>query len=533
VAEPKRQTADDLDERLRDPGFTPGIRALPGLVARIAGNNPALAKAATKGVGRIDTPIADRLEPLLALLDASGQKALLRALSVRVGRGEDDALCKLFAASLAADEEGVRLAAARAVGKLPGERARQALRDALAHARSDRERESLSRALLLTGGTLDHEGSAPGLASKAMGKALLIAERDARRTEATHAIEVDVGVPERAPVFFSCRRGLEVVLREELVELLGAPAARATETPGRLALSWSGPLRSLTESRVALRFGFSFEAARATNASAADAVTALLGSPAVLSLIGAITPGSVSFRLAWAEGGKKRSQTWQVARDIRVLAPSLINDPTDSTWQVDAHVDERRVCVDLIPNVVDTRFGYRQGDVPASSHPTIAAALARVAGVAHDDVVWDPFVGSGLELCERARLGRYRKLYGTDVDERALAAARANLDALGAVDYQLSREDARSANIEGLTCVVSNPPMGRRVLRGEDVARVVGDAIRAAARTLLPGGRIVLLSPHPMSSERVALACGLSKTIDRKVDLGGFDAVLQRFERAL
>ena len=71
----------------------------------------------------------------------------------------------------------------------------------------------------------------------------------------------------------------------------------------------------------------------------------------------------------------------------------------------------------------------------------------------------------------------------------------------------------------------------REILRGEDVAATLGDVIRAAARTLLPGGRIVLLSPHPMSTERVARSVGLEKTIDRRVDLGGFDAVLQRFER--
>ena len=68
-------------------------------------------------------------------------------------------------------------------------------------------------------------------------------------------------------------------------------------------------------------------------------------------------------------------------------------------------------------------------------------------------------------------------------------------------------------------------------MRGEDVAATLGEVIRTAARTLMPGGRIVLLSPHPMSTDRVARAVGLEKSIDRRVDLGGFDAVLQRFER--
>jgi len=76
---------------------------------------------------------------------------------------------------------------------------------------------------------------------------------------------------------------------------------------------------------------------------------------------------------------------------------------------------------------VDERFAYRTETVAASSHPTIAAALVRLVPPREDDVVWDPFVGSALELIERARLGPYRALHGTDVDEGALEAARANL----------------------------------------------------------------------------------------------------------
>jgi 23S rRNA G2445 N2-methylase RlmL len=248
-------------------------------------------------------------------------------------------------------------------------------------------------------------------------------------------------------------------------------------------------------------------------------------------VLAGLLPGPATFRLGWADGGKRRSETWQVAREMRALAPNLINDPSDSSFHVEAHVSEQEVALEIVPRYRDERFAYRQGDVPAASHPTIAAALVRVAGVDRNDVVWDPFVGSGLELCERARLGPYRTLYGSDLDENALRVARANLSALGVERAQLSREDARNARIPELSCVISNPPMGRRVMRGEDVAATLGDVLRAAAHTLVPGGRIVMLSPHPMSTDRVAHSLGLEKTIDRRVDLGGFDAVLQRFER--
>jgi 23S rRNA G2445 N2-methylase RlmL len=516
-----------FEQKLRDPGFTPGVRALPALAAYLTHDDPVLAKAAARGVARIDSPVNARVERLLPSLAPAEQKALLRALSARSLTGADEALPATVARLLDAADEPVRVAAARTLARWASPLARSAIETALAAAKSPREREALETALVSSGG----EPTATSGASPAVDKARLIAERDARRTQGSESVSLEARLPPRSAIFLSCRRGLEEVLQAELVELLGAPATHATVSAGRIALSWSGPLSILAASRVALAFGLCFQAPRDPSESAASAVTALLASADVTRTLGSLLPGPATFRLAWADGGKRRSETWQVAREMRARAPSLINDPSDSSWHVEARVTEREVALDVVPRCIDERFAYRRGDVPAASHPTIAAALARVAGVRDDDVVWDPFVGSGLELCERARLGPYRALYGSDLDENAIRIARANLTAVGAERAQLSREDARGARIPELSCVISNPPMGRRVMRGEDVAATLGDVIRAAGHTLVPGGRIVLLSPHPMSTDRVARSIGLEKTIDRRVDLGGFDAVLQRFER--
>ena len=41
------------------------------------------------------------------------------------------------------------------------------------------------------------------------------------------------------------------------------------------------------------------------------------------------------------------------------------------------------------------------------------------SGARADDVVWDPFVGSGTELVERALAGPYARLLGSDTDPRS------------------------------------------------------------------------------------------------------------------
>jgi len=175
--------------------------------------------------------------------------------------------------------------------------------------------------------------------------------------------------------------------------------------------------------------------------------------------------------------------------------------------------------------LADPRFAYRVADVPASSHPTIAAALARVAGLRGDDVVWDPFVGAGAELVERARLGPYAELVGTDTDPRAIEAARKNLANLS---VHLSVGDARTFRpTRPVTLVVTNPPMGRRIKEKDGITRLLSDALAHFREVLAPGGRVVWLCPLFGDGAKMARAFGFSVERRGPVDLGGFSAELQ------
>src|SRR5262249_4999112 len=145
----------------------------------------------------------------------------------------------------------------------------------------------------------------------------------------------------------------------------------------------------------------------------------------------------------------------------------------------------------------DPRFAYRQAHVPASSHPTIAAALAFVGGVKPDDVVWDPFVGAGTELIERAQRGPYAHLFGTDLDPAALERAQKNVAAAHLRNVELSVADARSHRPRVRpTLVISNPPMGRRVLN-KQLTGALYEAVLVHVAALLPiGGRLAWITPR-------------------------------------
>jgi predicted RNA methylase len=296
-----------------------------------------------------------------------------------------------------------------------------------------------------------------------------------------------------------------------------------------------------------VRPGESFEDAVARTADGAEA----------RRVLGTWTRGTVRYRLAWSGGGHRRALAFGVAAAIARRAqarpaggasdadgvPGIewMNDPTASLWEivvspppaagasVRAGAAEDSIDLDLVTRgLEDPRFAWRRRDVPAASHPTIAAALVQVAGVRADDVVWDPFVGSGAELVERALAGPFASLLGTDLDERALAAARENLSA-ARVNARLERADALVHEPSGVTLVITNPPMGRRASRTEALAGLLDRFLERMGQRVAPGGRLVWITPWAERSRDAGARAGLSLDWTRTIDMGGFDAELQRW----
>jgi tRNA G10 N-methylase Trm11 len=83
----------------------------------------------------------------------------------------------------------------------------------------------------------------------------------------------------------------------------------------------------------------------------------------------------------------------------------------------------------------------------------------------------------------------------------------------------------------GLSLILTNPPMGRRVLRHQDVAALLERFVARAAAVLPPGGRLVWISPAPERTHAAAARAGLGVDLRRTVDMGGFDAEIQSFVR--
>lgn len=547
-----REIPAPLVERARQPGFTPGRRdigALLDLIVELGADRDDDVRAVERALSRrAELALPAALERLGlpagdATDDGRGDARLLRLVG-RAAAGADpdarDGASRAVAAALADERARVRRQAALALARTGGAGAEDSLLAAWQGEAELTVRRALASALGRIGGAravaalrAELPGAIDPELRRLLERAILTAGRTIDRgspDRAASAIDGEARPPAPLPVLLRCRAGLERLLAAELSA--GGWTVRAV-APGRVETVLAGPLASLFHLR--LHTGFAFPLAPRTG-PAARAVVDALASPEAGAVLSKFTRGAVRFRIEWERGGHRRGEVWRIAGEIAARRPDLVNDPTDSTWHVrvaedgEGHGDGGRVQIALEPRKLDDpRFAYRVAEVPAASHPTVAAALARLS-VVHSlapagDVVWDPFVGSGLELCERGRLAPSRRLAGSDVNPDALAAARANLDAAG-VAAELVAADALGLDIEDVTVILTNPPMGRRVLRGHARPLLVRVVDRAAA-LLPPGGLLCWISPIPGETRARAAALGLRLEDAHPIDMAGFAAEIQ------
>lgn len=553
-----------LSTALFSPAFTPRRGDIDGLVELVLrGEVPAAAVAPV--LLRIGPPAFAQL--LLWLrrdeLQGSARATVVRLLG-RLARPEEPAeLQALLELTRDPDPPAARNAIA-VLGRLPAASlAMHSVEPTLLALWRERprpeDRRALAEALGKLGGpdtlavlrAAQQDKDAEPLLQQVLARAVLRLTRTALRpASAVAAIAAEVALPQPREVAFLCRAGLEPVLAEELSARGLAPAgARLVPSaqlgePGRVMLRTARPLAELLGARTATELAFplplgrSGPAGRARESDEAALVEQLaagLASAPTVQLLRALTRGPLRYRLHFAAMGHRRALVWRIAAAVSSRCPELYNDPKESPWELrlSGGPPPAPARLELVPRQLsDPRFAYRLGDVPAASHPSLAAALARLSAAGAGDVVWDPFVGSASELIEVALLARrpggpprLPQLIGSDLSEGALTTAAANAAAAG-VTLRLQLGDALGPPPPGLTRIITNPPMGRRVRRGE-VTELLARFAAHAARALPPGGQLTWISPQPQRTTPVLEAGGLTLVRHHAIDMNGFWARLE------
>ncbi len=345
-------------------------------------------------------------------------------------------------------------------------------------------------------------------------------------------------------VFLECRSGLESLLLDELSQ------TRALQGVFEVVHSGAGwielrPLKPFSLGQLyALRcfssVGFVLgklpPLPRAGAPLEPKQLAGFVSGSAARAVFEGFTDGPVRYRLEFASRRANESLVREVTEEVFRTCPSLLNDSRAALWEVRVWESARGISVELTPRLrPDPRFAYRQGDVPAASHPPLAAALARVAdvGVKVAERIWDPFCGSGLELAECVRLGGVEAVFGTDLSASAVLIAEANVKAAapaGPARLVFANCDFRDAGtVKGLgdlSLIITNPPLGKRV-PVRDLQEMVRGLFDAADRLLRPGGRLVFVNPL----EGQMCPAGLRLESKRRVDVGFAHFHIEKYVR--
>ncbi len=480
-----------------------------------------------------DVPRFDRAAPR----ERFESVALIRAVGVVFAEGgtaaERDAARAWLRGLLHDPEEKIRRYAMAALPKIgAGAGEETDLLALLETTASEREKKFLGQALDKIGGSATL-GAAVGAQTEQKVKAHVA------RSASPSAVRLDRTLADFAGlrIHLRGRAGLEKIVRAE-VEECGQQFRVAEVRRGLVALTPVAPfsLGDIFALRCFGSVGFVLGTAPvADGPDASEELAAAITSPLARRVFATFTEGAPRYRLDFIAKGHQRGAVRLLANRAYALCPELLNDPRSAPWAIDLHPAGRGCTAELRPRLSpDPRLWFRQQDVPAASHPPLAACMARLAGRVENEIVWDPFCGSGLELIERAFLGGVRRVFGTDLSADAVTITRANFAAarLSAVPANFTRADFRDfATIPGLgperaSLIITNPPMGMRVpipnLRG-----LIEDLFATAAAVLRPGGRLVFANPLRLENRQPALRLLSRET----VDFGGFDCRLEMYRK--
>lgn len=480
--------------------------------------------------------------------------AVIRAVGSTFGRfGTEDekrAVREWLLTLLDDPQEKIRRYAAAAVPKIgAGDQGEEKLLDVLKNSPGEREQRHLGRALEKVGGVATLAVAGEGLLPP-QSRQKVQAGVARREQPAAISLVAPLPVPESLRIHLRCRRGLEGFVKAEGAEKLrpheGFRVVAVRSGWVTLEVAQECTLATLYRLRTFATLGIYLGTiADGDGAEWVESLAACIASPRSSALMKAATKGVPRYRIDFPTRGHQRGAIRRVAERAYELCPEILNDSREAPWSIDViptGEGRKESYVELRPRLYpDPRLAYRQDDIPAASHPPLAACMARLAGPHSQEVVWDPFCGSGLELVERGLLGGVKALHGTDLDPKAIAVAEANISAARLSNVQSISEcifvesDFRDALRPGhpagirpgsVSLIITNPPLGRRV-RVKDLQGLFDDLYDAASEALKPGGRLVFANPLRTGPTDSSLKLEYRQAID----MGGFECRLEMYRK--
>lgn len=144
---------------------------------------------------------------------------------------------------------------------------------------------------------------------------------------------------------------------------------------------------------------------------------------------------------------------------------------------------------------------------PSAMNAKLARCMVNLAQAKTDDIVLDPFCGTGTTILEAALIGC--KPVGADVQRRMINGAKRNLRHFGVSGESLIIADARQLPLNRVDCVVTDPPYGKSATTLKSNTKAIVEAVLKSAQTLLhKGQRICIASPKTLHIAELGKALG-------------------------
>jgi putative N6-adenine-specific DNA methylase len=325
-------------------------------------------------------------------------------------------------------------------------------------------------------------------------------------------------------LFIGCLPGFEDWLRQEAEEL----GARCEAVPGGLEAEVDGPLRQ----RLFRGLGVASQILERVGRFPARHFSQLERRAAELPWQQWIASGQrveVRARCQRSKLYHSGAVAERVAAVIAAAVPPAPNVGSTIRVHVQVRRDRAQISLDRAGMALHKR-GYRQAGAKAPLREDVARALLHCSGWARDSPVFDPFCGSGTLLIEAARWARgiapgadrhfawqdspdylgeeslppaaadAPACWGSDRDSGAVKAAADNARRAGCepIVWQQAAAGASPfwarARAHEAGMLVFNPPYGRRVSRGKDLAPLF-HRVRAEIDALGAGWKIAMVCP--------------------------------------
>jgi len=208
-------------------------------------------------------------------------------------------------------------------------------------------------------------------------------------------------------------------------------------------------------------------------------------------------PGSIAVRC------KNRSKNIDSQSIIKILADIYTKNRnvalTNPDLEIRGLITDKKLYVGIkLAKINRSKYEKRKVQFrpyfsPISLHPKIARVMVNLSSIRKNELILDPFCGTGGILIEAGLIGA--KIIGSDIEKKMIDGCKKNLDFYKIKNYKLFCSDIGDigSDISKVNAVVTDMPYGKSTTtKGEEMQKLYDRAFKNISNLLKEDGKAVI-----------------------------------------